>query len=48
MHWLPFTAICLSTFLTMEGITWLTHKYVMHGFLWYLHEDHHQKKNTFF
>ena len=26
----------------MEGITWLTHKYVMHGFLWYLHQDHHQ------
>jgi beta-carotene 3-hydroxylase len=26
----------------MEGITWLTHKYVMHGFLWYLHEDHHR------
>ncbi|WP_366140194.1 carotene hydroxylase [uncultured Polaribacter sp.] len=28
----------------MEGITWLTHKYVMHGFGWYLHEDHHQPK----
>ena len=28
----------------MEAITWLTHKYVMHGFLWYLHEDHHQPK----
>ncbi|WP_245975247.1 sterol desaturase family protein [Deminuibacter soli] len=27
----------------MEGITWLTHKYVMHGFLWHLHEDHHKK-----
>lgn len=26
----------------MEGVTWVTHKYVMHGFLWYLHEDHHQ------
>jgi beta-carotene 3-hydroxylase len=26
----------------MEGITWLTHRYVMHGFLWYLHRDHHQ------
>ncbi|WP_236978013.1 sterol desaturase family protein [Membranihabitans maritimus] len=26
----------------MEGITWLTHKYVMHGFLWVLHKDHHQ------
>lgn len=28
----------------MEVITWLTHKYVMHGLLWYLHEDHHQPK----
>lgn len=38
----------LSTFLIMEGITWLTHKYVMHGFLWYLHEDHHKKSPGFF
>ena len=28
----------------MEGITWCTHKFVMHGFLWYLHADHHQPK----
>lgn len=28
----------------MEGVTWLTHKYVMHGFLWIWHEDHHQPK----
>lgn len=41
MIWL-FIGITLITFLTMEGVTWLTHKYVMHGFLWYLHEDHHQ------
>jgi beta-carotene 3-hydroxylase len=32
----------------MEGITWLTHRYVMHGFLWYLHKDHHQKGPGFF
>ncbi len=38
----------LSVFLTMEGITWLTHKYIMHGFLWYLHEDHHKKGPGFF
>ena len=25
----------------MEFVAWFTHKYVMHGFLWYLHEDHH-------
>jgi beta-carotene 3-hydroxylase len=28
----------------MEVATWLTHKYVMHGFLWILHSDHHQPK----
>lgn len=34
--------IALLMFCLMEAITWLTHKYVMHGFLWYLHKDHHQ------
>lgn len=42
MTYLFFGLITLITFILMEGITWLTHKYVMHGFLWYLHEDHHQ------
>lgn len=37
-------ATTLLTFTIMEGVTWLTHKFVMHGFLWYLHEDHHQPK----
>ncbi|MFP5039743.1 beta-carotene hydroxylase [Parasediminibacterium sp. JCM 36343] len=41
-------AVALFVFCMMEGITWLTHKYIMHGFLWYLHEDHHQKSNGFF
>jgi len=35
--------IVLGTFILMEGITWCTHKYVMHGFLWILHSDHHKK-----
>ena len=26
----------------MEWVAWFTHKYVMHGFLWSLHEDHHR------
>jgi beta-carotene 3-hydroxylase len=30
-------------FLFMECVTWLTHKYLMHGFMWYF-EDHHQPK----
>jgi beta-carotene 3-hydroxylase len=47
--------LILGTFTLMEGITWCTHKFVMHGFLWYLHEDHHnprghgfQKNDAFF
>jgi beta-carotene 3-hydroxylase len=27
----------------MEFVAWATHKYVMHGFLWSLHSDHHKK-----
>lgn len=37
-----YILITVGTFGLMEAITWLTHKYVMHGFLWYLHSDHHQ------
>lgn len=44
MEYLLFIGITLATFITMEGVTWCTHKFVMHGFLWYLHEDHHQPK----
>jgi beta-carotene 3-hydroxylase len=36
------------TFFMMEGITWLTHKYIMHGLLWFLHEDHHKKTSGVF
>lgn len=38
-----YVLVTLLVFIVMEGITWLTHRFVMHGFLWYLHEDHHQK-----
>ena len=27
----------------MEGVAWFSHKYIMHGFLWSLHKDHHIK-----
>ena len=47
MIWI-YIFITLLTFCIMEGITWLTHKYIMHGFLWYFHEDHHQPAGTIF
>lgn len=34
----------ITSFVIMEGLTWCTHKFVMHGFLWHLHEDHHQPR----
>ncbi len=48
MNWIFFISIVLITFLLMEGITWLTHRFVMHGFLWYLHEDHHKPQGHIF
>ncbi|WP_344787931.1 sterol desaturase family protein [Postechiella marina] len=35
--------VFLSTYCFMEFMAWFTHKYVMHGFLWSLHKDHHKK-----
>lgn len=32
----------------MEFVAWFAHKYIMHGFLWVLHKDHHQHKPGFF
>ncbi|WP_413997928.1 beta-carotene hydroxylase [Flavobacterium sp. W1B] len=47
--------IIFITFLLMECATWLIHKYIMHGFLWTLHRDHHDhstdgafEKNDYF
>jgi beta-carotene 3-hydroxylase len=44
-----FFLVTIATFLLMECVTWLTHKFVMHGFMWYFHQDHHQPqyKNWF-
>ena len=43
-----YIIIIIVTFISMEGVAWFLHKYVMHGFGWYLHEDHHRyTKGTF-
>ena len=48
MSWYLYLGIVVGVFTIMEGITWLMHRYVMHGFLWFLHEDHHKKRPGFF
>lgn len=34
--------IVVATFLAMEFVAWSSHKYVMHGFGWAWHRDHHE------
>ncbi|MBK7213240.1 MAG: sterol desaturase family protein [Bacteroidales bacterium] len=33
--------LVIAAFFFMEFMAWFTHKFVMHGFLWILHKDHH-------
>ncbi|MEY4720457.1 MAG: hypothetical protein RIQ46_182 [Pseudomonadota bacterium] len=40
-------AIVIATVLVMEGVAWSSHKYVMHGFGWAWHRDHHEPHDSF-
>ena len=42
--------VTLASVATMEFVAWFAHKYVMHGFLWSWHRDHHNphEKTGFF
>ena len=39
-------AVFFATLFGMEGVAWLTHRYVMHGPLWFLHESHHRPQQS--
>ncbi len=41
--WYINILVLFIAFLSMEGVAWFTHKYIMHGLLWTLHRDHHRK-----
>lgn len=41
MTWYFAIPIVVAAFLFMEFWAWFSHKYIMHGFLWSLHKDHH-------
>jgi len=44
--WGPF--VMLLSCIGMEFMAWATHKFLMHGWMWYFHEDHHDVKPRFF
>ncbi len=41
-------ALCVATFVAMEGVAFLMHKHLMHGPLWVLHESHHRPREGHF
>ncbi|MEY4133893.1 MAG: fatty acid hydroxylase [Saprospiraceae bacterium] len=46
-----YVLIVLATVLLMEFVAWSAHKFLMHGWLWSWHEDHHKphhEKKGFF
>ena len=43
MTWMINILALLGAFVGMEFVAWTTHKYIMHGPLWGLHDDHHKK-----
>ena len=42
---LLWIVVLFTTFCFMEFMAWFSHKYIMHGFLWALHKDHHIKNH---
>ena len=42
------TLVTLLAFIAMEGVAWTAHKYLMHGWLWGLHRDHHKREYSGF
>lgn len=47
---LTYILITFLAFAGMEFMAWFAHKYIMHGFLWSWHRDHHNphEKHGFF
>lgn len=39
---LLFIGVMLAALVAMEGVAYLTHRYLMHGPLWFLHRSHHE------
>ena len=40
--------VLIASFFGMEFMAWFTHKYLMHGGMWFFHKDHHQTEPGFF
>ncbi|ARM75586.1 sterol desaturase family protein [Acidianus manzaensis] len=44
LQYVIFASVFFASFIGMEFLARIMHKYLMHGFLWKLHEDHHKNE----
>ena len=44
MHWTLGILLFFATIAAMEGVAYVAHRWVMHGFGWFLHESHHRPR----
>ena len=47
MSWTTGPLLFFATILGMEVFAYVVHRWVMHGFGWFLHESHHQPRTGF-
>ena len=48
MSWLEAISITLAALIGMELFAWYAHKYIMHGWGWAWHRDHHEPHDGYF
>ncbi|HZY17577.1 MAG TPA: sterol desaturase family protein [Ramlibacter sp.] len=48
MHAFAWFLVASAAFLAMEGVAWLAHRYVMHGWGWAWHRSHHEPRQGAF
>ncbi|MEL6530300.1 MAG: sterol desaturase family protein [Pseudomonadota bacterium] len=48
MSWFEIIAVVLGALIGMELFAWYAHKYIMHGWGWAWHRDHHEPHDGYF
>ena len=48
VSWPVGVALMLATVAAMEGVAYVAHRWVMHGFMWWLHKSHHEPRTGVF
>ena len=44
MNWIAGLLLLIATVAAMEGVAYVAHRWVMHGWGWFLHESHHRAR----